>query len=127
VKRTLPRSGAYDLDSYLPEYLWRQLVRRQGGDHFTSFLAIIAEKKLRQDADEERSEFYEDIMEPNHDCLYCGYHMTSAEESRRHIQSDCPDRPKWDHSCLFCGLEFPTELGLIIHTARWCKDKPKKK
>ena len=72
------------------------------------------------------TQFYEDIVEPCHDCLYCGKNMTSSEECRRHLQSDCADRPKWDHSCLYCGLEFPTELGLIIHTGRWCKDKPKK-
>jgi len=34
---------------YLPEYMWRQKVERQGGDHFEEFLKIIAAKQNQDD------------------------------------------------------------------------------
>ena len=100
---------------YILRYVIYEFLKKVlGVPHSTSLVRVFC------------AQFYEDIVEPCHDCLYCGKNMTSSEECRRHLQSDCADRPKWDHSCLYCGLEFPTELGLIIHTGRWCKDKPKK-
>ena len=41
---------------YLTEYLWRETVRREGGDHFTSFLNIVAECQKREDLDEDLPE-----------------------------------------------------------------------
>ena len=34
---------------YLPEYMWRQKVERQDGDHFEEFLKIIAAKQNQDD------------------------------------------------------------------------------
>ena len=44
------------IPSYLTEYLWRETVRREGGDHFISFLKIVAEYQRREDQDEELPE-----------------------------------------------------------------------
>ena len=41
---------------YLTEYLWREKVRREGGDHFTSFLKIVADYQKKEDDDEELPE-----------------------------------------------------------------------
>ena len=34
---------------YLPEYMWRMKVQREGGDHFFEFLKILANKQLQED------------------------------------------------------------------------------
>ena len=43
------------LSSYLPVYLWKQMVRRTGGDLFVEFLALLANKQLCRDTDTEVS------------------------------------------------------------------------
>jgi hypothetical protein len=48
---------------YLTEYLWREKVKREGGDHFTSFLKIVAEYQNKEDDDEE-------LPEVRHDSLF---------------------------------------------------------
>ena len=38
---------------YLFEYIWREKVRREGGDHFLSFLGLLASKRTQITPDEE--------------------------------------------------------------------------
>ena len=67
VKRSLPRSGAYDLTrfvciiilyfainiihfSYMPVFLWKEQMKREGKDAFKELLRILSK---RQNEDEE--------------------------------------------------------------------------
>jgi len=47
VKRQLPRSGAYDLERYLPVYLWKDKMKRMGLDPFKELLRLVANRQQR--------------------------------------------------------------------------------
>jgi len=123
VKRQLPRSGAYELESYLFVYMWRELVKREQGDHYTSFLALLASKREEETPEEEVPEFFLEMETPLWDCVFCGLELDTKEEQRRHVQKSCLGKTAWDFFCVFCGLEFETKAGLKVHTTRWCEAK----
>ena len=65
VKRSLPRSGNYDLirwqlislnafspSSYLPVFLWKERMKREGKDSFRGLMMLVAN---RQNSDEEEA------------------------------------------------------------------------
>ena len=43
-------------NSYLPEYLWREKVKREGGDLFLALLKLIAEKQKDQNPETDQAE-----------------------------------------------------------------------
>ena len=118
---------------YFFEYLWRDHVKRKNGDHFTSFLTLLAARKnkLHKRRRSQRSImsflFYFSFPvlhrdgDPLWDCVFCGCEHTKKEDMRKHEQKDCPTRPEWEFSCLYCGLEFPSKTGLSIQRWNWSK------
>ena len=111
-------------------------MKREQGDHYSSFLALLASKRVEETPEEEMPEvtimhlflliflqFFLEMETPLWDCVYCGQELDTKEEQRRHVQKSCPGKPAWDFYCVFCGLEFKTEAGLKVHITRWCKAK----
>ena len=126
----------YPSSRYLFVYMWREKVKREQGNHFTSFLALLATKSKEETPEEEVPEvtimylllstllqFFLEMETPLWDCVYCGLELDTKEEQRRHMQKSCPGKPAWDYFCVFCGLEFKTEAGLKVHVTRWCEAK----
>ena len=113
-------------DSYLPEFLWRERVKREGGDPFLALMKLIAEKQKDLTPSEDLSkvlqylwcivtyicfedEFVEELRAPMWDYLFFGEHFTTKEQNRMHVPPHCKESPEWDFYCLACGLEYPTK------------------
>ena len=69
VKRSLPRTGNYDLaryqvdvilfffqlcHSYLPVYLWKQMIKKAGGDIFVDLLKLLAKETMMEEQIEKK-------------------------------------------------------------------------
>ena len=53
VKQTLPECGRYDLQSYLPVYLWKQAKNKDGKDRFNKLLRRLKKYHTVQEKDDE--------------------------------------------------------------------------
>ena len=53
VKRTLPECGRYDLQSYLPVYLWKQAMAKEGKDCFDEILKLLKKHPTVLEEDDE--------------------------------------------------------------------------
>ena len=53
VKQTLPECGRYDLQSYLPLYLWKQAMAKDGKDFFDELLKLLKKYPTVLEEDDE--------------------------------------------------------------------------
>ena len=126
VKRTLPRSGSFDLASYLPVFMWMRKTKKEEKDPFVELLKLIA---WRQENDQEEEEEQPNIPEADlpptgaPSCLFCGKSFDSLAKKKDHMK-DCESgkQLKMNHPCLFCGKSFPTKKGKTTHM-NTCKPK----
>ena len=86
MKRTLPDSGRYDLESHLPVYLWKKYCDRSEKDYFWELLGL-----LKKHQDVFCNENVDDTKEPddlssNVSCFYCGNVYKNQKGLKIHIK-----------------------------------------
>ena len=84
MKRWLPSSGRYNLNMYLPVYLWTVDCRRRGVNLFWELLSLIS--KCEGDKLLNLKEFQEKPTntDPRYPCLYCGRNI-KRKKLRKHL------------------------------------------
>ena len=107
VKRQLPEGGNYDLESYLPVYLWRQECEAQGKVPFWELLRLLHK---HQDV------FFSSPVEIENVgcCLFLFVHNFYVF---LFYYEDVPVPVKMV-ACIFCGGLFKGEKGVKIHLFR---------
>ena len=99
-------------------------VGREGGDHFLSFLKIIATKQRQEDVSSEQYkvtiewkltsiynhllQYFAEMMAPVELCVLRqgAQHQRGQQGPHQEGVKECEP---WDYSCIFCALLFKTE------------------
>ena len=85
VKRKLPDSGRYDLESHLPVYLWKKYCDREEKDYFWELLGLL---KKHQEVffNENVSDTQESDLSSKVSCIYCGNTYKNEKGLKIHVK-----------------------------------------
>ena len=107
VKRTLPDSGNYDLESYLPVYLWKKQCENEGVSTFWEIMTLL---KKHQDV------FFSSEADNVGLIVSLLYILWSYALQVK------TSEPVALAQCFFCGGMFRCEKGVKIHQKK-CEEK----
>ena len=86
VKRKLPDSGRYDLESHLPVYLWKKYCDRNEKDYFWELLGIL-KKHQEVFCNEKDSDTQESDLSSKVACFYCGNNYKNEKGLKIHVKT----------------------------------------
>ena len=98
VKRWLPGSGRYDLNSYLPVFLWTIQCRNRGLSTFAELLKLLAATDMTiGDLSTTRDNVTTATADTSDKfpCLYCPQMFTTMELYKEHFDK-CKSTPNTD-------------------------------